>query len=191
MEIPSRLSCPRYDSARSGLPSAAKDESGGKNHAASVQQLCRAIGCEIASDPDQAPCAYPGAWLRICVCLPLLKARSIRLSCVPFALRVTVPVSRVDPAICVAAPVRATSFTGAPPVRAANAETAKATACGSRGACCAASEGATSRIQTKSDAGRETRIGNLRTLKVFHKRWVACTPVRCHYTLANTQRSVF
>src|SRR2546422_266418 len=108
MEIPSRLSCPRYDTARSGLPSAAKDESGGKNHAASVQQLCRAIGCEIASDPDQAPCAYPGAWLRICVCLPLLKARSIRLSCVPFALRVTVPVSRVDPAICVAAPVRAT-----------------------------------------------------------------------------------
>src|SRR2546422_7309299 len=176
MEIPSRLSCPRYDTARSGLPSAAKDESGGKNHTASVQQLCRAIGCEIVSGPDQTPCGYPGAWLRICVCLPLLKARSIRLSCVPFALRVTVPVSRVDPAICVAVPVRATSFTGAPPVRAVNAETARATPCGSRGACCAASEGATSRIQRKSDAGRETRIGNLRTLKFSQKVGACCVP---------------
>src|SRR5579863_2851102 len=127
-EAPLRVSWPMYWTTTLGLEACERMVRVGKNQAASVRQLWPAMAWLAPSGPIQEPCGTPPAEFLNSDRVPSEETKSIRLSAVPRALRVIVPVSMSEPAVRVAVPVSVTSLIWARPVSAAMALVAKATA---------------------------------------------------------------
>lgn len=103
------------------LGPAVREPRAGKNHTASVWQLGNANKPDVPFGLIHFPSVVPVWASRISVRVPAERARSIRLSAVPEAKNVMVPLSVVDPAVHVALPVSVTSVIVLPPVSAAMA----------------------------------------------------------------------
>src|SRR5262249_40903870 len=112
-----RVVWPKYE--RTTFGGTANDPSAGKNHTASLKQLCGDESPVVPVGFLQFPRFTPVEESRTSLRVPPESAKSILLSPVPSAQRVTVPDSLSGPTVQVAFPVSITSATFTPPVIAA------------------------------------------------------------------------
>src|SRR5215469_16803189 len=111
---PFRVSCPTYESTTFGR--AESDPSAGKNQTASVKQLFGEESPVPLVGFRQVSQSLSVDELRISFLFPLDSCKSIRLSPVWTAERVTVPVSLTWPTVQLTLPDRVTSRICLPPV---------------------------------------------------------------------------